>query len=671
MRSKKRIIIEAAAGIAVLAIALLVGLPHFRSAQSTWTIRGSEGEIIHGIYSGRNCGSVAYAPDGNMLAVPTAAGIFIWDINWNRNKPRYFLQEYLDQPSSAKQIRSIAISRDGNHVLDGQHDGTVRVYDVLQEKLLYKLDWPFELDKKNWGYTNSEVMCLAFSPDGKQAAIGYRSGLVRVLDVETGEERCSFDFDELYNPANEETPALLKFSPDGNSLLIAHSNRNKEQRDSYLGDHCLVDLNNPSQVKIFTQVKSYIQTLAFMPDGKTYCTLSTPNPYLDNRNATCKIQTWDIQTGEERNRLSLPQLKGAIDLHIEKGGVVIAVYDDNSEIIIRNETNEDNIWQRPADEVKRDFWALRFTYDSKYLIVAGGYAYRDPETAKIIRYLNADLNYPNPVSYWEISADGHMGVGMDRQSRALVCADFINMKMNKGDVYPQIDQNKFCGNGNRLLVTANSEDKVHVLETPSLKEIARLKDLHIIRSRVLELSYDGSLLLVAQAGGGRLIDVETGETIRTLQIPSPIPAVQSNDGKTANCDSMDFSIDEAVFHPDGKRLISNVAYDRQGSSNIYKYYSPLQVWDIQTGELIKTIEMDNRTAFFAISPNGRWLTASSSNGKLYLIDLESGRRYVRDSIGHSIVIFSPDGSRVLVNTGHSVQQVWDFEHLLSTCQEAK
>ncbi len=678
MRGKKRIIIEAAAGIVVLAVALLVGLNHFRAVQSTWTIRGPEGETIFGFHNDRNDGFIAYASDGNMLAVPTAAGIFVWDINWSRYRPRYFLQEYLEDFPGAKQIRNIAISRDGSYVLDGQHDGTVRVYDVLQEKLLYKLNCPAGLDSGSWrGYPNSEVMCLAFSPDGKQAAVGHRGGLVRVLNVETGEERCSFDYDELYNPRTKETPALLKFSFDGDFLLIAHAQQDKEQIDAYHGDHCLVDLNHPSQLHIFTQVKSYIQNLAFMPDGKTYCTLTTDKVYLDTEGSAHKLQAWDIQTGQERTDLSLPQPKGVIELTINKNGDFLGIYEDYGNISIRNESDQKDIWQHSAEEVKRNYWAAHFSPNGDYVISSAGpipngerfYAHRDPETGKVIRNLNADLNLPDSFIIREFSADGRLAAGFNLQRNTLICIDFKNKKYCTGQTSLRSYSIKFSGNGNRLLLPDYEKGYAEIFETSSAAKIADFGGLEQKQFSNIQLSYDGSQVLIPQAGGAYLVDIETGNTVQTFMLPSEIPTIHALTHETTPWDSKDFYCNEAVFHPDGKHLISNVFYKWKGSNDIHKYYYPLQVWNIQTGELIKTIEMNQGASFIALSPDGHWLTASTNDGKFHLIDLESGRRYAKDIIGYSDVKFSPNGSRVLITTGHGVQQIWDFEHLLSTCRE--
>ena len=114
------------------------------------------------------------------------------------------------------------------------------------------------------------------------------------------------------------------------------------------------------------------------------------------------------------------------------------------------------------------------------------------------------------------------------------------------------------------------------------------------------------------------------------------------------------------FSPDGKTLASS---GDEWNSNI-------RLWDVQTGELLKTLK--KRTAFedfegldvnsVVFSPDGNIIASGSGNGAIRLWNVHTGE-FIKYLVGHTksvnSVVFSPNGNR-LMSTGEDGVCLWDI-----------
>ena len=102
-------------------------------------------------------------------------------------------------------IHSMTFSPDGNTLVTGSYDGTVRLWDVATHR---------QIGAPLAGH-DGEIYSVAFSPDGKVVASGADDGMVRLWDVAThrqiGAPLAGHD-DEINSVA---------FSPDGKTLVAS------------------------------------------------------------------------------------------------------------------------------------------------------------------------------------------------------------------------------------------------------------------------------------------------------------------------------------------------------------------------------------------------------------------------------------------------------------------
>nr|VFK54837.1 MAG: WD40 repeat [Candidatus Kentron sp. TUN]VFK59935.1 MAG: WD40 repeat [Candidatus Kentron sp. TUN] len=107
------------------------------------------------------------------------------------------------------------------------------------------------------------------------------------------------------------------------------------------------------------------------------------------------------------------------------------------------------------------------------------------------------------------------------------------------------------------------------------------------------------------------------------------------------------------FSPDRRALLlTNATLD-----NLF------QLWDIQTGEMIRTFKGHSEVIWsVTFSPDGRRLLSGSRDKTLKLWDVASGRE-IRTFKGHSAgvlsVAFSPDGRRALSGSYDETLKLWD------------
>ena len=131
--------------------------------------------------------------------------------------------------------------------------------------------------------------------------------------------------------------------------------------------------------------------------------------------------------------------------------------------------------------------------------------------------------------------------------------------------------------------------------------------------------------IVSGGSTSKLWDVETGGLIRTFDGQSDnrymFPAAFSPDGNYIVSGGDDMKLWEAkgrlvrtfktyansvAFSPDGKYIVS-------GSSKI------IQLWDVESGELIRTFEGHNNSVYsVAFSPDGKYIVSGSSDCSLIL-----------------------------------------------------
>lgn len=194
--------------------------------------------------------SVAFSPDGKMLATVGNTQIYLWEclsdgaeykakINSVR-VDRIWCQKAILM-GHKQDVANIAFSPDGSLIASGSWDNTIKLFNA--ESGQYKTTFI--------GHTQS-VKSVAFSPDGQTLASGSNDGTARLWDTATGTEKTTLIG---HNP----WVTGVAFSPDGRTLASSGGWRDKSIRlwDAHSGKHKRTFIHTDE-----------IRSVAFSPDGR-------------------------------------------------------------------------------------------------------------------------------------------------------------------------------------------------------------------------------------------------------------------------------------------------------------------------------------------------------------------------------------------------------------------
>jgi RNA polymerase sigma factor (sigma-70 family) len=276
---------------------------------SIWDLR--KGEKIRTVESGRAffVRSLAFSPDGKMLALPGVAEVRVCDVATGKELHRLdaytktapgcvvfssdgkLLAEASDpnrdnkdhtirlwdtatgkQVGSLKghtdRIQALAMSPKDNRLASASWDGTIRFW-----------NWATRQEEGRYESLPSSFLPLAFSPDGRVLASGDNGGIIRLWHVPKG--------GEIRVPAERVNPlAWAGFAPNGETL-ISVGDRQFGLWDPLTG--------RPRQ--LFDDKPCDIPGAALSPDGKVLAT---------SHRREKKIQLWDAATGKPLRQLAVP-----------------------------------------------------------------------------------------------------------------------------------------------------------------------------------------------------------------------------------------------------------------------------------------------------------------------------------------------------------------------------
>ena len=234
-------------------------------AQDSSQWRLPEGAIARLGKGGVN--DIKYSPDKTRLAVASSIGTWLYDANTG--------EELGLLTGHTKPVAAIAFSPNGDKLVSGSYDRTLRLWNPYTGELLKTLN------------TEGKIATVAFSPDGRTLANGLGAN-IQLWDMDTGQHKATL------NGGGGSSIFFLVFSPDGQTLASASLGDTIELWDPRTGQHINTLQTGDGGTTTSITFSPSGPRLAFSPDGKVVA--STALDYMQGNNQ--KIRLWHTDTGE-------------------------------------------------------------------------------------------------------------------------------------------------------------------------------------------------------------------------------------------------------------------------------------------------------------------------------------------------------------------------------------
>jgi WD40 repeat protein len=576
--------------------------------------------------------SVAYSPDGEMLAV---AGIIhdfidIWDVNGRRRittlqpeqghlmtfSPRGDLLatdagneirlwqtgtwEQVDQQLTLpSNVSVLKFSPDGRYLASLSYSNVVTVWEVDRWIIVHQIS--------GVRVVGAHIGTLDFSPDGRALVIGDANHRLWVVDITTG--NMVFDIPQAHSGGI----TSVAWSPDG-SVIASGS--------GYSGGTIrLWDAASGKPVGRLEGHTSWICELIFSTDGL----------WLYSASADQTIRIWDVEQQQ-----CLTTLHGSTDevygLAISPDGTTLASASKDGAVAFWDACPGQG--QEQPRVIPLDKRLLALAPDSRVLAAPQEGIVRlfDLSTSKEIDKIPELGSDVSTVAY---SPDGRLLVSGSLNGRIRVwnCPE-RRLLWEVGDSNAPIDFSTFRSDGMRFL-SVDAKGQAIWWDTFTWQQVGTSMVKLESVSMGAAVSPDGRLLAIGRRSGTvHWLNAETGELRAATSTAHRHPVVGiafsangaqaatvAEDGTLAIWDPSSFQLIDVfkahmqgahgvAFSPDGRRLVTGGSTSRDS----------VKLWDVSTHRELMTLTGQDSSlfSFVAFSPDGRWLATCSREGKLYL-----------------------------------------------------
>ena len=580
---------------------------------------------------------IQFSPDGTQLAVGTAIGVWLYDVETGEEKSLF-----------AGMCQALAFSPDGRFLANGGEYSDVRkvqVWEVATGREVLLADvydtasaLRFSSDGKmlvSVGGSGDAIISLDIEtgkvttrpffksePDGvfgseggvyaitrDKVAGGRRDGKIQLWDttvhkaLPTLRGHTDLSIQPLNKPLRRNSNRVLAvtFSPDGTRL--ASGSTDKTVR--------LWDLTNRNEWITLQKHTGWINVLAFSPNGKILASGSTDRT----------VQLWNTATGE-----SLATFTGHID-----GITALAFSPDGSTLASASADGMIRFWQTETGAPLAD----RITGHTQ--LVKAATFFEDSSTL-------ASVTFNGVITFWDVETSQKATI-QDAGHRdwfpTLVLSPDGTKLVSVG-----AEGTTVFGAG---ISTWRQDHLIRLTNVKTGRELATLQYAREVNE--LTFSPDGETVAFSGLGEIRLWNTETGVE-REIPLADPETNVPNMPRVSA-----------LAFSPDGARLVSGTQRGK------------VQMWNVATGGTLAAFEeptaLENldRIAALAFSPDGT-LLAAGTHSQVHLWDVNTRNKLFSVSTVHKRgrvifhnsaepLVFSPDGAILVSGTNNGTIQVWD------------
>jgi WD40 repeat protein len=613
--------------------------------------------------------SLAFSPDGKILACVEEDGVRLWDTATGREFHR-------DRNKLAGQ--AVTFSSDGKDVLTASSSGLIQYWQVGTGKLLRQAS----LDRKGDKRYQSSLWYAKFSGDVSRLVVSDQIGerAVQVWDVATGKKLFQTEYKGLFGGS-------AALSPDNKVLIVTGYQVLARLFDTATGKELrrLEWPDSPAPVKRNGRLFAYdpIDSFTFSPSGKKLTSASKE-----------AIQVWDVATGKldyqvktSRGRTAFsPDGKylacgdrDAIRLYEAPTGKLLRSFEEHAGIshallfsadgrtLASGEDHAVTLWDVATGKRKQAFaghegvvHCLAFSPDGKTLASGGSDARLflwDLPTRKPRHSSAFDIDVLSvafsPDGGILAAGDGWSGIatgGFDAWLHFYHNATGKLLREFPAHVN-SVQRLTFSPDGKRVISSGN-DARVKVWEVATGKRQSQIRGP--ATASHFALSPDGKSLAICWAG--REVALWDARTVRKLR---DFETLKKGPG----------SIKLLAFLPDGKTLLSRerIRGERDAKG--------VHFWDSETGGLLRSFTSPGEDGYYpccTLSPDGKILAAPTvvrgrgEGGSFRLWDTTSGER-IAELKAHrrevTALAFSPDGKALASGSQDTTILLWDVSQV--------
>lgn len=616
---------------------------------------------------------LAYSPDGKLIAVMGAIGIWLYDA-----------ESLTEVGMIARGARTIAFSPDGRTLASGHRDRTIYLWNVSTQQQIGSLTLP-----------SNAVTALSFSLDGHTLAVGFGYGEITLWDMRTQRQTALLDTASKF-------VWTLAFSPDG-QLLASGGYEDPTislwdvQTQTLIGSFD----GHTRDVRI---LNSSVSAVAFSPDGKNLASGSS----IDGT-----VRLWDVASRAQIAlllELETNDLEGINSVAFSPNGTILASASDDSIIrmwdtrtlkqIGKLETKSGGVTSISFHPDGNTLASLNGRFAPTEIQLGGDMSIRLWEVESRKQIALAQHHSPSVASV-ALSSDGELlAVGCDNgvvemwDVRSKKRIDTLRGHAAK------VQSVVFSPDG-RLLASSAAE-RAHLWNIRDRKQIAVFKHTAIVES--MSFGHDGKTLACVDDTCIRLWDARRKRATSVLgQVPPPrksgflerlwskwihgeipiespvysstITSVEFNpDGKLLISGGRDNAVRlwdvrkrREIFtaEPDkkgmGYAVINSVAFSPDGKTIASAgTHRQIQLWSVAEHKLIETLDIGEWINALDFSPDGRFLAAAvTTKAKVCIWDMKTREVLTSLDVSASSLVFSHDGKTLVVGSEDGTIRIWD------------
>lgn len=620
----------------------------------------------------RSPGSVAFSPDGKMLAVVTGIStrkVQFWDVSTGAWGPT------LD-PGSVSFFRFVSTA-DGCFFAVGDAD-EVRLVNATTGKVVRRLKGP-----------GRDLDCLALSPDGKllAAARGWRGTVfeaheIVLWDLGRGKERGRLD-------AHKTWVRVLAFSADGKQLLSSSEDYERVTHPTIRGSVCVWEVANG---KLLRQLPQRGKNVSFAAEGTIAACWDKDSQTL----------LWDLKTDRERARLPgkwlhrvfLPDGKTLVTggnkeplclwsvegkkLHPFQGyfgdGIFPVGVTPDGKLLAATGVTGIRLWDVATGKERRFFaghqdaiTCLAFAGDGKTLVSGSKDTTLRVWNANSGKELLVYASHGAPITVvtcspdgkWVASGDASNAVQLwDRSTGKLLHRWVLRPAPAEAGERNGLASLAFAANGKILLAGSGTiRGSAFALDVRGLTV-----SLDPSSGRIVHTVRESGSVPGAIAPDGRTMASSSLAIPKPLEIESKLLLRNLDSGKVLNSvdEGKNVTFDRAVFSSDSKLLAV-----RSSSHMVSFVYGGkitgirCQLREVATGKGI--LPLAGGTATMTFAPDGKSLIAVDvGKDGFRLLSTATGREIQKFSgCSANCCIFSPEGMRLATGSSDGTVLAWD------------